>query len=206
MLNFIALGLVGYLVHGPLMEAAGIYPQSDAIAGGGAPAAALRRRLSRARRTADRARRGGRRGTPAVSHRARLRDARRRDSTSSPRGSPACARPARCCAPWRSAARSPAWPAASRSAPSPSALRQFSPGYGFTAIAVALLGRLHPLGVVLAALLFGALDAGSTAMQRVAGVSSVLVSVIQATSSSPCWRGVAHPPRPRTTEDRLHER
>jgi simple sugar transport system permease protein len=56
----------------------------------------------------------------------------------------------------------------------------FSPGYGFTAIAVALLGRLHPLGVVVAALLFGALDVGSTAMQSVAGVSSVLVSAIQA--------------------------
>ncbi|MFN8642476.1 MAG: ABC transporter permease [Candidatus Binatia bacterium] len=56
----------------------------------------------------------------------------------------------------------------------------FSPGYGFTAIAVALLGRLHPFGVVLAALLFGALDVGSAAMQRVAGVSSVLVSAVQA--------------------------
>ena len=56
----------------------------------------------------------------------------------------------------------------------------FSPGYGFTAIAVALLGRLHPLGVVLAALLFGALDVGSNAMQSVAGVSSVLVSAVQA--------------------------
>ena len=32
MLNFIALGLVGYLVHGPLMEAAGDYPQTDAVA------------------------------------------------------------------------------------------------------------------------------------------------------------------------------
>jgi simple sugar transport system permease protein len=57
----------------------------------------------------------------------------------------------------------------------------FSPGYGFTAIAVALLGRLHPAGVVVAALLFGALEAGSNSMQRVAGVSSVLVSVLQAT-------------------------
>jgi simple sugar transport system permease protein len=58
---------------------------------------------------------------------------------------------------------------------------KFSSGYGFTAIAVALLGRLHPAGVILAALLFGALEAGSSAMQRAAGVSSVLVSVIQAT-------------------------
>ncbi len=33
----------------------------------------------------------------------------------------------------------------------------FSPGYGFTGIAVALLGRNHPVGIVLAAVLFGAL-------------------------------------------------
>lgn len=58
---------------------------------------------------------------------------------------------------------------------------RFSPGWGYTAIAVGLLGRLSPTGVVLAAFLFGALDAGSNAMQRVAGVSSVLVSIIQAT-------------------------
>lgn len=36
----------------------------------------------------------------------------------------------------------------------------FSQGYGFTGIAVALMGRAHPLGVVLAALLFGALYQG----------------------------------------------
>lgn len=58
---------------------------------------------------------------------------------------------------------------------------KFSPGYGYTAIAVALLGRRSPLGVVLAAIFFGALEAGSGTMQRVAGVSSVLVAVIQAT-------------------------
>ena len=35
--------------------------------------------------------------------------------------------------------------------------------YGIDAITVALLGRARPLGVVLAALLFGALHAGGTA-------------------------------------------
>jgi general nucleoside transport system permease protein len=58
---------------------------------------------------------------------------------------------------------------------------RFSPGYGFTAIAVALLGRLDPLGVLVAAIFFGILEAGSNAMQREAGVSSVIVLVIQAT-------------------------
>ena len=37
--------------------------------------------------------------------------------------------------------------------------------YGFDGITVALLGRARPLGVVLAGLLFGALQAGGTAMQ-----------------------------------------
>jgi ABC-type uncharacterized transport system permease subunit len=55
-----------------------------------------------------------------------------------------------------------------------------SPGYGYTAIAVALLGRLHPVGVLLAALFFGAMAAGAGEMQRSAGVSEVLVYVIQA--------------------------
>lgn len=56
-----------------------------------------------------------------------------------------------------------------------------SPGYGYTAIAVALLARLHPVGVVITALLFGALESGANAMQRDAGVPSVVVSVVEAT-------------------------
>lgn len=55
-----------------------------------------------------------------------------------------------------------------------------SPGYGFTAIAVALLARLDPLFVVATGVAFGALEAGATAMQRDAGVPSVIVSVIEA--------------------------
>jgi len=56
----------------------------------------------------------------------------------------------------------------------------YAPGYGFTAIAVALLGRLHPLGIVAAALFFGALTSGCGSMERVAGVSFALSFVIQA--------------------------
>jgi general nucleoside transport system permease protein len=55
-----------------------------------------------------------------------------------------------------------------------------SPGYGYTAIAVALLARLDPWRVVVTAVLFGALEAGAGAMQRDAGVPSTLVSVIEA--------------------------
>lgn len=55
-----------------------------------------------------------------------------------------------------------------------------SPGYGYTAIAVALLAGLDPWRVVLSAVLFGALEAGAAAMQRDAGVPATLVSVIEA--------------------------
>ena len=52
---------------------------------------------------------------------------------------------------------------------------------GFDSIAVALLGRTSPIGIVLAALLFGALRTGSGAMQIQAGVPAELVGVLQAT-------------------------
>lgn len=58
--------------------------------------------------------------------------------------------------------------------------QNLSPGYGFTAIAVALLARLHPLAVLPAALFFAALASGSGAMQRAAGVPSVTVQVVEA--------------------------
>jgi simple sugar transport system permease protein len=55
-----------------------------------------------------------------------------------------------------------------------------SPGYGFTAIAVALLARGRPLFIVLSGILFGALESGALAMQRDAGVPAVAVYVIEA--------------------------
>jgi simple sugar transport system permease protein len=58
--------------------------------------------------------------------------------------------------------------------------QNLSPGYGFTAIAVALLARLHPLGVLAAGTLFGALEAGAGAMQRDAGVPAVAVYIVEA--------------------------
>jgi ABC-type uncharacterized transport system permease subunit len=55
-----------------------------------------------------------------------------------------------------------------------------SPGYGYTAIAVALLGGLRPGGVVLAGIFFGALQGGASAMQREAGIPAVWVNGIEA--------------------------
>ncbi|MBN1221166.1 MAG: ABC transporter permease [Anaerolineae bacterium] len=56
----------------------------------------------------------------------------------------------------------------------------FSSGYGFDSIALALLGKSHPVGVVLAALLFGFLRSGATGMQSYAGIPIDIISIIQA--------------------------
>jgi ABC-type uncharacterized transport system permease subunit len=55
----------------------------------------------------------------------------------------------------------------------------FSPGYGFDGIAVAMLANFDPIGVVLAAFLFGALNAGSAVLQMMTGLSKYLVQVLQ---------------------------
>ncbi len=56
----------------------------------------------------------------------------------------------------------------------------FSAGLGFDSIALALLGRSHPLGVVLAALLFGTLRNGATRMQSVAHIPIDIITIVQA--------------------------
>lgn len=53
--------------------------------------------------------------------------------------------------------------------------------YGFDAITVALLGRSKPVGVVLAGILFGALNAGGSLMQVASGIPVDIVQVTQAT-------------------------
>ena len=53
-----------------------------------------------------------------------------------------------------------------------------TPGYGFTAIAVGLVGRNHPFRVVASALVFGALRSGSNAMQNQVGTSKEIVLVL----------------------------
>ena len=78
-----------------------------------------------------------------------------------------------------------------------------SPGYGYTAIAVALLAGLDPWRIVLSATLFAGLEAGASAMQRDANVPSTLVSVIEAllilvviASQTLRWRGRRTPSIP----------
>lgn len=56
----------------------------------------------------------------------------------------------------------------------------FATGYGFDSIAIALLGKNHPAGVVLAAILFGAMRNGATRMQFLTQIPVDVISVIQA--------------------------
>lgn len=59
-------------------------------------------------------------------------------------------------------------------------LPAFSSGYGFDSIALALLGKTHPLGVILSSLLFGFLRNGARSMQLAVGVPIDIVSILQA--------------------------
>ncbi len=177
MLNFIAARLLGWAVHGPLMEAAGRYPQSDPV-----PTAAL---------------------LPMVAGRVHVGVAlaaalaialwallfrtsigfRWRVVGDNPRAARVAGfSPERAVLTAMLASGALAGLAGGIEVLGVTGrlFEQFSSGQGYTAIAVALLARLHPAGVTLAALFFGGLAAGSGAMQRVAGVSAVFVAIVQA--------------------------
>ena len=57
----------------------------------------------------------------------------------------------------------------------------FADGFGLTAIAVALMGRLHPLAIPAAAILFGGLNVGAGALQREMAIPFPLVWILQGT-------------------------
>jgi simple sugar transport system permease protein len=76
----------------------------------------------------------------------------------------------------------------------------FSPGYGFDGIAVAMLANSNPIGVILSSFLFGALNSGSSVLQMQLGVSKYLVQVLQflvvlilAARFTFSWRGRRRP-------------
>ncbi|MFQ5857276.1 MAG: ABC transporter permease [Anaerolineae bacterium] len=60
-------------------------------------------------------------------------------------------------------------------------IEAISPGYGYTAIIIAMLGGLHALGVTLAGLFIGLIDTGSQTVSRALGVPAYLGDVVQAT-------------------------
>ncbi len=55
----------------------------------------------------------------------------------------------------------------------------YSTNIGFDAITVALLGRAHPVGIVFAGLLLGAMRAGAGFMQVQAGIPVQMIDLLQ---------------------------
>jgi simple sugar transport system permease protein len=89
-------------------------------------------------------------------------------------------------------------------------VRAFSTGYGFDSIALALLGNSHPLGVVLASLLFGFMRGGAGRMQSVAGTPVEIISIIQGlviifVAAPEIIRSIYHIKAPRQEEPVLSE-
>lgn len=58
-------------------------------------------------------------------------------------------------------------------------LEGFSPGFGGSGIAVALLGQNHPIGIILAGILFSGMKAGAAAMQRAVSIPVAIVDIMQ---------------------------
>lgn len=56
----------------------------------------------------------------------------------------------------------------------------FNIGLGFDGITIALLGKTHPIGVIFASILVGAMNAGASQMQFSAGVANEITDIIQA--------------------------
>lgn len=180
MLNFIALEAVAYLVHGPLQEPLHVYPQTPTlppglhlaklvpgsrlhIGFGLAVAAAVAAwwmiretasgfRLRAAGANPFAAASAGRINVPEVTTRAFL----------------------------VSGAVAGLAGAVEVTGVTYALYENISPGYGYTAIAVALLANLNPLAVIVSGVFFGALEAGAAGMQRDAGVPSVVVSAAEA--------------------------
>jgi simple sugar transport system permease protein len=178
-LNFVAESLVSLAVQGPLQESQGIYPQSDPVALSGRLPVLSGTRLHAGVVLAL----AGAAGLWFVFRRTlwgfRLRAVGAGARAAEISGQ-VDARRLAAAALLGSGATAGLAGGVEVSGVSYALFQNLSPGYGFTAIAVALLARLHPLGVVATGLLFGALEAGAGAMQRDAGVPAVAVYVVEA--------------------------
>jgi general nucleoside transport system permease protein len=58
-------------------------------------------------------------------------------------------------------------------------IMDISPGYGYTGIVIAMLGNLHPVGVLFSALFFSVIIVGAQTMSRMTGVPTYIAEVIQ---------------------------
>jgi ABC-type uncharacterized transport system permease subunit len=178
LLNFIAIHLLGYAVNGPLQEASGKYPQSDAV-----PAAAALPLLG------DRELHAGIVIAVVVAIGAwfllyrtaeglRLRATGFNASAARWAGVNVDAQLVRAMA--ISGAMAGLAGAIELLGVTHRLFERFAAGYGYAGIAVALLAQLHPLGTIASAFFFGALTTGAGELQRTAGISSTVATLGQA--------------------------
>jgi simple sugar transport system permease protein len=178
LLNFIAIHLLGYAVNGPLQEASGKYPQSDAV-----PAAAMLPLLGESELHA---------GVIIVALAAiatwfllyrtaeglRLRAMGFNPSAARWAGVNVNAQLVRAMA--ISGAMAGLAGGIELLGVTHRLFERFAAGYGYAGIAVALLAQLHPLGTIASAFFFGALTTGAGELQRTAGISSMVATLAQA--------------------------
>lgn len=177
LLNFIALYLVSWAVAGPLQEASGSYPQSDRLA----PTALLWKLPSTRVHAGVVLAFAIAAIAGLVMSRTRL-GVRLRASGLNPIASRFAGFPVRrdlAVAFALSGALAGVAGAVEVAGVTGRLFERIASGYGYTAIAIALLGGLRAPGVVAAALFFAALSTGAGAMERSAGVSSVMVLAVQ---------------------------
>jgi simple sugar transport system permease protein len=179
LLNFVGLYLVGYLVRGPLQEPLHIYPQSQ-----GLPSALRLPRLTPSTRlhvgfiiavVAAAVLWGFLRYTAAGF---RLRAAGANPDSASIAGEIDVVRTTTVAFLLSGAVAGLAG-AVELTGVTFALYENISSGYGYTGIAVALLARLNPLAVMVSAFVLGALESGATAMQRDAGIPSVIASIAE---------------------------
>jgi ABC-type uncharacterized transport system permease subunit len=176
LLNFIAIHLLGYAVNGPLQEASGKYPQSDAIPTPSmlptlgdlhagiilAIAAAIAAWFLLYR----------------TSEGLRLRASGFNRSAAKWAGVNVDAQLVRAMA--ISGAMAGLAGGIELLGVTHRLFERFAAGYGYAGIAVALLAQLHPLGTLASAFFFGALTTGAGELQRTAGISSTVATFGQA--------------------------
>lgn len=180
MLNFVAMNLVSYAVRGPLQEPTRIYPQTSTIA----EAARLPRLFADARLHAGvfvalLACAGAWWFLTRTAAGFRLRAAGASPEAARVSGRVNVAR-ASLLAMIASGAVAGIAGGVEVTGVTYALYENLSPGYGYSAIAVAVLARLNPLAVIPSALFFAMLETGALGMQRDAGVPSTFAAVLEA--------------------------
>jgi ABC-type uncharacterized transport system permease subunit len=180
LMNFVGINLAAYVVHGPLQERRGVFPQTDAIV----EAARLPALIPGTRLHLGFALAVVLAGSLAVFFRWTRLGFQVRAVGASARAAWVTARIDASAVMFVSFLASGALAGLAGgvevSGLTYALYEGLSPGWGYTAIAVALLAALNPLAVVGTAVLFGALEAGSGAMQREAGIPAVWVIAVEA--------------------------